>query len=178
MQTDEQLMKMYQNGSMAAFEELYSRYTSRVYSYLRKRLADTDGVDDVYQKVFLKLHENREKYDSKYLFAPWLFTLTRHVLIDWYRLKKDTPVEKIEVLVDMQEIQEVVPEETYDASIKELLAELPDKYKEMIELRYVEDLEFSEIAERLKLKESNVRKIVSRGVLKLRQRLAGDKNEA
>lgn len=173
MQTDEQLMKLYQSGDMAAFEELYSRYTSRVYAYLRKRLQVVDAIDDVYQRVFLKLHEHRMKYDTKQLFAPWLFTLTRHVLIDWYRVKKDIPVEQIEVLVDLQ-----VTAEKQESNIDELLSELPAKYKEMIELRYIEDLDFGEIARRLKLSESNVRKILSRGILQLRKKMLGEKNEA
>ncbi|MCB0349058.1 MAG: RNA polymerase sigma factor, partial [Bdellovibrionales bacterium] len=84
-------MKLYQNDNFTAFEELYGRYTSRVYSYLRKRLSSSEAIEDLYQKVFLKLHENRGKYDDKLLFAPWLFTITRNVLIDWYRLKKDLP---------------------------------------------------------------------------------------
>ncbi len=176
MQTDEQLMKLYQNGDMAAFEELYTRYTSRVYSFLRKRLAASDAIDDVYQKVFLKLHENRLKYDANQAFAPWLFTLTRHILIDWYRIKKDIPMEQIEVLLDANQ-NPIGDKDFDDKNILALVDELPEKYKNLVELRYIEDLDFGEIAERLKLKESNVRKIISRGILKLRQKLVGDTNK-
>ncbi len=176
MQTDEKLMVLYQNGNLQAFEELYSRYTSRVYAYLKKRLNTNDVVEDLYQKIFLKLHENREKYDPSLLFAPWLFTISRNVLIDWYRLKKDIPMDKIEIVVDTLSEEVKVDDEKWD--IKAMIESLPENYKQMIELRYIEDLDFEEIAKKLNIKESNVRKIVSRGVIKLRKLVLGEKNEA
>ncbi len=176
MQTDEKLMVLYQDGDLGAFEELYNRYTSKVYAYLRKRLQRNDAVEDLFQKVFLKVHENRDKYNPELLFAPWLFVITRNILIDWYRRKKDVAVENIEFLLDGQERE--VDAGDQDLDIKAMIQKLPENYRQMVELRYLEELDFEDIAKKLNIKESNVRKIVSRGVIKLRGLILGDKNEA
>lgn len=172
MQTDEEVMKLYQNGNVAAFEILYNRYSSKVYGYLKKRIRDEEAANDIYQKVFLKLHENREKFDPSQLFAPWLFTMTRNLLIDWYRSKKEIPSDTVEETIDV-----VATEIESEVEITELVKMLPEKYREMVELRYFEDLDFEEIAKRTKIKEATVRKLVSRGVLKLKALVGGTKNE-
>ena len=52
---DEELMEFYQDGESMAFEVLYTRYKKRVYSYLYKRVYDKDKIDDIFQKLSLKM---------------------------------------------------------------------------------------------------------------------------
>src|SRR5947209_1135453 len=80
--SDEALMVDYQRGDEKGFDELYRRHSAKVYGYLRKRVSDRARTDELFQAIFMKLHESRAKYDSAYLFSPWLFTVCRSVLID------------------------------------------------------------------------------------------------
>jgi RNA polymerase sigma-70 factor, ECF subfamily len=169
LQTDEELMLLYQNGSVEAFEELYIRYNSKVYGYLKKRLNSNDAIEDLFQKIFMRLHEQKDKFNKGYLFAPWLFTITRNILIDWYRVKKHIPTDQIEYLKDMQ----IEDKKEEHLAVNEVVELLPLKYKQAIQLRYSEGFEFNEIAKALNLTESNARKLVSRGLGKLKALLTG-----
>ncbi len=86
--TDEQLMEEYIKGDHMAFEALYVRYQKTVFSYLRKRLPDEQSQGEVFQNTFLKLHRNRDRYQSKYPFIKWLYTIARSELLDFCKLKK------------------------------------------------------------------------------------------
>ena len=81
--TDEKLMKLYQQGDYEAFQVLYERHNRKVYNYLLKRLSDDDPLEDIFQNIFVKLHKSRMKYDHKFLFLKWLYTLSRNELLDF-----------------------------------------------------------------------------------------------
>lgn len=164
---DEQLMQAYQNGSEAAFKYLFERHSPRVYGFLMNRLRNRSQTDDVFQAVFLKLHQSRRLYDPTFLFTPWLFTICKSVLIDQLRKsqrnKEDTNDEVLENTAAKAESSS-----TMQTDLSAYLRTLPANQKDAIELRYAYDLPFEEIALRLETSPSNVRKLISRGVKKLK----------
>ena len=92
-QTDEQLMKLYQNGEDSAFRVLYERHSSKVYGFLSKRIRDKEKVAEIYQDVFIKLHKSKDLYKSSLPLLPWMFTVTRSVMLD--ELRKNKNIEKV-----------------------------------------------------------------------------------
>ncbi|MEK6579254.1 MAG: sigma factor, partial [Bdellovibrionota bacterium] len=80
-QSDEELMTLYQTGSLAAFDVLFNRHSGRVLAFLRKKVL-SETAQDLTQEVFEKLHRSRAKYNPRYPFLPWLFTVSRNVLLD------------------------------------------------------------------------------------------------
>ncbi|MCB9254582.1 MAG: sigma-70 family RNA polymerase sigma factor [Bdellovibrionaceae bacterium] len=161
-QTDEALMVAYQAGDAQAFELLYRRYSNHVYNYLRKRIPDTQAAEEVYQSVFLKLHRSRGRYDPKFRFAPWLFTLCRHQVIDAARTKQIYR----QPHVPLEDLPLPAPADTEAPELP--LGALKADQREILELRYDQDLEFEEIAAHLNLSEVAVRKRVSRALKGLR----------
>lgn len=168
-------MILYQQGNYRAFEELYERHSGKVYAYLQVRLLNKSEADDLLQLVFLRLHEHRARYSSKFPFLPWIFSITRNALIDSYKKKKPIPVESSQL--------DRVPAETDDEShsnieedLKGVLASLTPAQHELIELRFKEGLSFEEIGQRLGLNSPSVRKRVSRTINGLRK-LFGGKSE-
>lgn len=153
--SDEELMKLYQNGDEAAFKALYARHSSKVYGYLKKRIRDEQQLKDIYQEVFFKLHKSKHLYNANLPLLPWIFTVTRNVMIDVLRKEK---------------VIEFIPEEApvAPAGLEEL-AQLPERQRAAIEKRYIDDQTFAQIAQSLNVSESNVRQIVSRGIKRLRQ---------
>src|SRR5437868_3329601 len=86
--TDEELMLAYQQGDSSAFNELYERYSGRVYSYLEGKVFNKNERDDLFQAVFLKLHKSRHLFDPAFQFAPWLFTICRTTVLDFIKASK------------------------------------------------------------------------------------------
>lgn len=161
--TDEELMFLYQGGEEEAFDELFFRYQKRLFSYLKMRLK-SEEAEEVFQEVFRKMHEFRHRYDVSYPFAPWFFTLTRHVVIDFYR--KNRKVEKTpfseEVLIEQEK------EKPMELDVD--LSALSLENQKIISMRYFEGKEFSDMARELSLTEVNVRKKMSRAMQMLRKR--------
>lgn len=167
--SDEELMSLYQLGQERAFTILYQRYSNRVYGYLRQRLA-TDSVDDAFQAVFIKLHRSREQFNSSFTFAPWLFAIARTVTLDWHK-KQNAEAKYIGLTeIDTDSLAAQTPE---TVNLKEVdLSILPKPQRNVIEMRYFQDLSFDEIAKRLETSPGNVRQLVSRGLRLLRSYFA------
>ena len=160
---DKELMRMYQDGQMEAFETLYSRHSGRLYGFLRKRLRDRDAIDDVYQQTFLKLHNSRSQYDPTLPFLPWLFTITQSVMTDY--LRKAVRDRNLRAELTLETEVTGAPGEPRNSNVVSLpLSELSERQREAIQLRYEKDFSFDEIAEKLNTSPVNVRQILSRAL--------------
>lgn len=176
--SDEDLMQEYLQGDSRAFDCLYDRNADKIYGYLRRRLGNSPLVDDILQNTFLKFHQTREQYRSPLPVLPWLFTITRSVMMDALRAEKRG-------MVNLDSVPEgALPNESVDVSLSTSgqgvifdgvrgLATLSDSQKQAIEFRFQDDLSFEQIAERLQTSPANVRQLVSRGLRRLKSFASG-----
>lgn len=169
--SDEQLMQAYQHGDEMAFEELYERYSKRVYGYLNKRLSNRELANEVFQRVFLKLHKSREQYRAEFKFAPWLFTICRSVVIDSARKKAIYQDSKFEEFDEQKAKSEEVAERVEAPNLEGLSAE----QQAVIEMRYYQEMDFDEMAKQLNVSNQTVRKRVSRALNNLRKLVSREK---
>ena len=166
-------MQNYINGDVEAFHILYHRHKGRVLGYLNSRLESQDEAEDVFQEVFTKLHKYRFKYKKDIPFLPWLFTVVKNTLIDHIR-KNATRNKHIQLGAEQINNAQNIKEE--NLSIAEAISELSslsNKQRQAIELRFNDDLSFEDIAIRMNTSQTNVRKIVSRAIQKLRGLMLG-----
>lgn len=170
MRTDEEIMKEYQNGSYPAFQELYRRYSGRVYGYLLKRLKEPQKTADVFQQVFMKMHQSKNLYSAEFHFAPWLFTVAHRVLLDYLKSSQTRIENAAEFFDENQHIQskEIQSGSTMN-QLEQGLHQLPKEQQDLIQMRYFDELPFSEISKRLDQTEVNVRKRLSRAIQNLRK---------
>ena len=177
MKTDEELMVLYQTGEYGAFDELYSRHVGRVYGYLKTRLYAPGEAEDLMQQVFLKIHKSRHRYDPSFPFLPWVFTIARHTLLD--HLRKSVPVpfeiEKLQSIVDKSQKDTESYSEDQAPNWDEVLKPLPENQRNLIKLRFEEELSFEEIAKRSGINEVSARKRLSRALQSIRKTVVGDK---
>ncbi len=161
---DEDLMTAYQLGDERAFDVLYSRYSGKVYGFLKKRIYDKSSADDVFQATFFKLHSARSQYNQAFPFAPWLFTICRSVLTDSLRKKARTQEDLNENAIE----KVAVEPPSYESDRLPDLSFLPVQQRQAIELRYGQDLSFADISKHLETSSSNVRQLISRAIRKLK----------
>jgi RNA polymerase sigma factor (sigma-70 family) len=171
--SDEELMREYQMGNEEAFSVLYERYSGKVYGYLQNRLKDRVWVDDVFQATFVKLHQARNRYDTGFPFAPWLFTVCKSVLVDQIRarnrIQEDLNPFEIDKAISPELALPVMVGGSIESDITARIALLPGAQREALELRFgVEELPFEEIARRLETSPANARQLVSRGIRRVR----------
>jgi RNA polymerase sigma-70 factor (ECF subfamily) len=164
--SDEELMRMYLNGDLRAFENLYARHSGRVYAYLRKKLPQKEEQDEVFQKTFLKFHNSRGKFDFSYKVLQWLFVIARTSLLDHLRNRgrQESLIENLSIEKNGVESQETSEAER----ASEFVENLPEKQRQIVQMRAIEELSYEEIAKKLGQSEVSIRKNFSRAVKKLR----------
>lgn len=162
--TDEELMRCYQQGDAAAFETLYRRFAPRLLGYLKKKCFAGTDPEEVFQNVVMKLHRSRDRYDARYPFLAWLFTIAQSVWTDQLRSQRRSGT-----TVEFDETK-LAAEPLVEAAHAELsLEKLSAKDRELLESRFVREEGFAEIAARLNLSEVGARKRVSRAVQALKK---------
>ncbi len=164
--TDEDLMVMYQNGSESAFQVLYTRHSSKIYGFLKSRILRAEKTADIYQEVFIKIHRSKHLYNKSLPVLPWLFTVTKSVMID--EIRKDKKSKLIDDDKDLDQILGEIFESSVISDTVLLIQKLPDSQKIALQMRYVDDKTFEEISETLKTSPENVRQIISRGIKRLK----------
>ena len=151
------------NGGVADFESIYRQWAAPVYRYLCVRLQNQKDAEDVTSQVFISVYQSLTKYQDRENFAGWIFTIARNRLIDWQRKDKhetsleviNEPAEQTDFLARMANQQDI-------DRLRGLIKELPEEEKDLINLRYVADLGFSEIANILQRSEGAVKKSLYR----------------
>jgi RNA polymerase sigma-70 factor (ECF subfamily) len=161
MQTDEELMRRYQEGSEAAFMELYEKYSPLVYAFIRRRLRASE-VEDFYQKVWRQLHEKRELFRDQ-PFAPWFFVMMRHLLIDEYRSAAPRKVEYRDELFD-----KLYASNSDETLVEDILNSLPKESRDLVRKHYLEGLSYEDLEKETGLSQTNLRQRLSRALRGLR----------
>lgn len=167
-------MELYQNGNYQAFQLLYERHGGRVYGYLKKRMSDAVEAEDLTQQAFLKLHQSRDRYDGRYPFLPWLFSIVRNLHIDYLKKHRAIPMDldKFTLSGDLGSTVRETPGVVL--ALDKSVTALTPAQRELINLRFQEGLSFEEISERIGIQSSTARKQVSRLIKKIRKVIKRD----
>src|SRR3984885_3541459 len=83
--TDVELIAAIRRGSDAAFEELYSRYSPQIGSYVRGMVADHGRAEDITQEVFIAALRRMRDSERPIAFKPWIYEIAKNACIDSYR---------------------------------------------------------------------------------------------
>ncbi len=164
-------MRGYIEGDMKAFERLYRRLSPKVYGFLRLRLQNKEDVDEVFQKVFSKVHLTRESYDEHYPVLQWLFVIAKSALLDHVKSLNRKERLKEEFFLSQND---PLPSLSHQMD-ESLLKGLGSEAKEIVKLRVIEELEYDEISLRVGKSEASIRQILSRSLKKLRLGFGGGK---
>jgi RNA polymerase sigma-70 factor (ECF subfamily) len=155
-------MVMYQSGADDAFQILYRRHSKKIYGFLRSRVWNDERAAELFQETFLKLHRSKHLYNKSLPALPWIFSVTRSVLIDGLRSEQRAKRDAEFVAEEIESLPSGGPE------VASLLQRLPESQRKAVELRYVDEKTFKEIAAALETSSQNARKIISRAIASLR----------
>ena len=133
MMTDEELVVLYAEGNNAAFDVLLNRYKSSIHSYIYFIVHNKDLTEDIFQETFVKviMTIKQGRYTENGKFKAWITRIAHNLIIDNFRQERsENTVSNDEVEVDLFN------------NIK-----LCDGKREVLEMRYYQDLSFKEIAD-------------------------------
>lgn len=161
-----------------AFGKLYDMHVDRIHKHIYYRVGNEADAEDLTQQVFLKAWQAIHRYKKTTSpFIAWLMTISHNQVIDFYRTRKDKAYIEAEILADGPASR---PEQTTEASfeqqrLRRVILQLGGDEQQVVILRFIEGFEFAEIASVMKKKEGNVRVILHRALVKLRDILEKEK---
>ena len=159
------------------FEKLYEENFAKVNRYFRYKVKNVWDADDLTAETFIRAYSKLDSYRAESGFVAWLFSIARNVYIDYMRKKQGRKNREfmligsaeLDLSVGVNLEKQICLNETL-AEIREMLDELPEKYGEVIALRYAADLKFAKIAEILGKTEDAVRMMHHRAIKHMRKK--------
>ncbi len=169
--TDEELVFLMKDGSATvsgnAFTELYERYSSRVFAYIRRVVNDQEQAEDLFQETFYKFYQNVRATPNNGTIIGYLITIARNLCLNYKRDKKAT------LSIDDVNLNNYSKSNDYEETeLMELVTMSMDlleiEYKEPLILRVYNGMNYNEIAEICNTSESNARSRVHRAKQKIK----------
>ncbi len=180
-QTDEQLVKAYLKGNEQALELLVERYLSPLYNFAFKYVHTPAAAEDVVQEALVKIWKNINKFNKKFKFKTWAYTITKNTALDHLKKKGMVAVpegtdEQHSQLLEALVSHDPLPQQAMEAidnavMVKTAVAKLPGKYRQIISLYYDQGFNFREIAQNLKESINTIKTRHRRAVLYLKKQI-------
>lgn len=156
--TDDVLVTLYLEGNNSAFDVLLNRHKERLFNYIFFIVRSREVAEDIFQETFVKaivtLQQGRYTNDGK--FAAWITRIAHNLVIDQFRIERNENTvsnddTEIDLLNDAKlaegTIENRMVNEQVLSDVRMLINELPDCQREVVFMRYYQDLSFKDIAD-------------------------------
>ncbi len=164
-------------------DRLIEQYQYRLFRYLAYVTGNKERAEDFFQETWIRVLERGHQYDGKSKFEAWLFAIARHLVIDWQRSRK---AQSLDTLTDPERehplqlanekdpspLHQVLSQET-EENVQASLQKIPAIYREVLVLRFQEELQIDEMAGVLSVPLSTVKSRLYRGLEALRTAFQG-----
>ena len=156
---DDVLVKQAIGGDEQSYKQLVEKYRRALHFHILKMVSDREQVEDLVQETFVKAFDNLNSYNTNYAFSTWLYRIATNHTIDYLRKKKlqtlsiDEPVKTKSGEMEMQlpddsaRTDRDIIQKQRKKMVQQAIAELPKKYRKVIQLRHMEEKSYQEISE-------------------------------
>jgi RNA polymerase sigma-70 factor (ECF subfamily) len=182
-------------GDAAAWEEIVRLHNRRIFNFCYRFTNSSDSAEDLTQEVFIKVYRTLASYDvEKGAFTTWLTTLTRNLLVDHFRRSKhDRMTDSIDAGLteddDSVSLSDRLPDrgpspadrlasQETQKMVREALGRLSPDLREAVILRDLQDMDYKEISQVLRVPEGTVKSRINRGRTELARLLSRNKRQA
>ncbi|WP_078382517.1 RNA polymerase sigma factor SigW [Sutcliffiella halmapala] len=176
-------IKQIKKGDQDAFGEIVEIFKDKIYQLVYRMVGNAHEAEDVAQEAFIRAYININSYDTNRKFSTWLYRIATNLTIDRIRKKKpdyyldaevagtDGLTMYSQVAADIALPEEEVASMELQNEIQRQILKLPDKYRSVIVLKYIDELSLIEISEILEIPVGTVKTRIHRGREALRQQL-------
>jgi RNA polymerase sigma-70 factor, ECF subfamily len=171
-------------GDAEAWEEIVRQHNRRIYNICYRFTGSSDSADDLAQEVFIKMYRTLSSFDpEKGAFTTWITTMTRNLLVDHFRkTKQDRATDSLDAGLGEEEDSATLGDRIQDTSlpaddriqrretqemVQKAIQKLSPELREAVILRDLQDMDYKEIAQALKVPEGTVKSRINRGRMEL-----------
>lgn len=148
-------------GDQKAYAELLGRYRDAIYYMLLKMVSNKTDAEDLTIEAFGKAFKSINQYTSNFAFSTWLFKIATNNCIDYLRRKKksgynledsvDDETHETPIVSDLPDPEEKLIREQKIVLMRTVVQKLKPRYRNLITMRYFDEMSYEEIAEEMKL---------------------------
>ena len=161
MEEEFRIINQILSGDTSAFTTLQKKYKKIIVALIRKMIRNEDDVEDLTQETFIKAYNALKSFQFGYAFSAWLYRIASNTCIDFLRKKRFPTISLNQPISDSDdELFFEVEDNTYvpDVNLMNLerkkildkaINELPENYREIIQLRHEEEMDYNEISKKL-----------------------------
>lgn len=155
--SDQELVKKYINGDNYSFEVLLNRHKNRVFAFIMSKIKNKDLSEDIFQDTYVKVVNSlqKRKYNEEGKFLPWVMRIAHNLVIDHFRKQKKMHMVRSNNDFDIFDIikddsinvdDRLIRDQIFN-DLRALIDLLPNDQKEVLKMRYFEEMSFKKIAE-------------------------------
>ena len=156
--SDSALLNEYLSGNKDAISQLIELHRKKVFDYVMMMVKDGDIADDIVQETFIKVVRfiDERRYTDNGRFLSWVMRIAHNQVIDYFRQNKhENKITESDAGFDLlgtvkfssKTVEDDIVADQIKDDVRRLIEHLPDEQKEVVKMRYYEDLSFKEIAE-------------------------------
>jgi len=170
---DSQIVEMILSD-VNAYKYIIDRYDSKLARYIQRVLyISKEDAEDILQEVFLKAYRNIQGYDSRYSFSSWIYRIAHNEAVSFLRKKKITVTntEKIDIfdrIASDEDVEGAFLKDLESREVRDILSKLETRYREVLVLRYFEEMGYNEISQVLHISSGTVASLINRGKKKFK----------
>ena len=155
--SDQDLVKKYINGDNTSFELLLNRHKNRVFAFIMSKIKNKDLSEDIFQDTYVKVVNSLQKgkYNEEGKFLPWVMRIAHNLVIDHFRKQKKMQMIRSSNDFDIFDVikdnkinadEKMIKDQIF-GDLNLLIDKLPSDQREVLKMRYYEELSFKKIAE-------------------------------
>jgi len=161
----------FKNGNVDSFNQVFKDFVDPLYQYCYFRLSSKEDAEDLVEEIFTKIYKNMSNFDDlKSSLKTWIYSIARNTLIDFLRTRKDQNLELSDIIEDDKcDINSEANIIMNAESLKLAFKYLSDFEQQLIEMRFISDLSYTEISDITGKNSGALRVSMSRTLNKLKQ---------
>ena len=156
------------NHQTVSTEKIWELLSTKLRSFFLQKVSDAQVADDLLQETFLRIHQKLVTLEDEQRITAWVFQIARNLVIDYYRSKGRYSAAPMPEDVEAPAIEKENLNEQVESWLPAMIAQLPDAYREAVELYELKEMPQQQIAEKLGLSLSGAKSRVQRGREKLK----------
>ncbi|HUT22260.1 MAG TPA: RNA polymerase sigma factor [Candidatus Bipolaricaulota bacterium] len=170
---DNELVELTIKEDKEKYRYIVGRYQNKLFAYIFRLINHREEAAEIAQEVFLKAYKNLKGFNRKKKFSSWIYRIAHNEAVNW--LKKNSRYKKRYLddennpldIADDADLEEMADQDDEAKKLKECLNRLPDKYKNVLILKYFEEKSYEEMSLILRKSKNAVGILVNRAKKKL-----------
>ena len=155
---DSYLLNQFNIGNRYSFKTLFLKHKQRIFNYINCKVCDYDVSNDILQETFIKVFKvlKTGTYNEQGKFLPWVLRISHNLIMDYFRTKKRSKVvfeKDLNFMISNincgfeEKKEKIISDKTLTNIVSKMIEKLPNDQKEIIKMRFFQNLSFREIAE-------------------------------